>query len=58
MIEQNERRGQREHGHSNETSFIHTLLPEVNKVMLVIISAHVELGGKLLKLYYPDNSER
>lgn len=26
------------------------LLPEVNKVMLVIIAAYVELEGKLLKL--------
>lgn len=34
------------------------LLPEVNKVMLVIIAAYVQLGGKLLKLYCPDSAER
>lgn len=56
-IEQNERRSQTE----NMTKamrhhlFIH-LLPEVNKAMLVITTAYVELDGKLLKLYCPNGT--
>lgn len=32
------------------------LLPAVNKVMLVIIAAYVELEGKLLKLCCPNGT--
>lgn len=32
------------------------LLPEVNKVMLVITAAYVELEAKLLKLYCPNST--
>jgi len=32
------------------------LLPEVNKVMLVITAAYAELEGKLLKLYCPNRT--